>query len=353
MYFRDQKEDILMATDYGFDVYREFIDPGIKLGKAVLSPLRDEHIPSFSIYRHRYRGDIWYKDFSEYEEDFRGDCFQFVQAKFKLPSIKEAISVIKERVLGVYDGDSTQMKAVLRKNYSPKKTKVETVEFEPQYRSWTNNDLMYFNRFMIYQEKLEAFNVLPVSGYKMIKGEREVFIGERKNDPIYCIHFPSGRMKFYRPMAKDKRFKWVSNTRAENDVFGLHLLPEKCQDLFILAGNKDVMSFVATTGIPAIALSSESMAIPPGIDLILSSVANNIHVLYDNDPTGKKAEMNLCMINNYRSHGHLLTKFTENSGKQINDYSQLIDVKKHRPGELRLFFAMLKDSMKPKKFVLT
>jgi hypothetical protein len=349
MNYRDHKEEILMATDYGWDVYREFVVPNIKLGKNVLSPLREERVPSFCIYRHATRGDIWYKDFTETDMSYKGDCFQFVQAKFGLSTIKEAITLIKERVLGIYSDNPLKVKEVIRQNYKPKIIEPTVmVEFDPIERAWNNSDLQFFSRFMIYKSRLMDFLVFPVSKFKMFKNGKTTEIYERPNDPIYCIKFPSGRMKFYKPHTAKKQFKWLSNTVADEDVFGMHLLPDKCTDLFIMAGNKDTISFSCTTGIPVIALNAESVYMPQMIALFLETVAERIHVLYDNDNPGRKAEEKICSLNGYFSHGYLLQQFHDKEGNMINDYAQLIDVNKNKISEIRRFFAMLKESMIPK-----
>lgn len=337
-----------MATDYGFDVFRHFVDPGLKLGKPVLSPLREERIPSFSVYTHSHgsRRDIWYKDFSETGSNYHGDCFQFVQALFGLTSLHESIKEIKQRVLGVYDDNPVQMKAVIRKKYTPKKIVVEKpVELIPTYRFWKQSDLRFFNRFMIDQRGLRDFHVYPAKSYTMIKNEKVIEISERSDDPIYVIIFPSGRMKIYRPMTSNKRFKWVSNIKADEDVFGFDLLPSQCKNLFLLAGNKDTMSFVSTTGIPAIALSSESALLPAKVSFLIESIAERIHILYDNDGPGIKSAINLSAMTGYKTHGHLLQKIGP-SISSINDYSQLID---EYPESLEYFFTLLKSSMNKTK----
>lgn len=332
-----------MATEYGYDVFRKFIAPDIKLGRNVLSPLRVERHPSFSIYSHRQRGDIWYKDFSESGEEFHGDCFQFVQSLYNLNELGEAIKIIKEQVLGVYDNNPQSMKAVVRKNYTPRPVRAqEHTEFYPDFRDWAYSDLRYWKRFMISENILEMFHVRPASGYLVKKGDRQYYISEKERDPIYIITFPSGRMKIYRPLTRDKKYKWSSNVKGEKDIFGLHLLGQKVDDLFIMAGNKDSMSFHSTTGLAVISLNSESANIGNELLFILEKFAKRIHTFYDNDSTGIKAANSIYYNYGFIPHGHLLEAYSK-PNNNMNDYAQLVD---EQPGMLPDFFLRLKKSMK-------
>lgn len=338
----NQKEEILMATDYGYDVFRRLIAPDIKLGRNVLSPLREERHPSFSIYSHRQRGDIWYKDFSESGEEFHGDCFQFVQALYNLKDLSDAIRVIKQQVLGIYDDSPESMKAAVRKRYTPRpvKAQIET-NFYPDFRDWAYSDLRYWKRFMISQKTLELFDVRPASGYLTVKGDKEYYISERERDPIYIITFPSGRMKIYRPLTRDRRFKWASNVKGDKDIFGIQLFGKPINDLFLMAGNKDAMSFHATTGMTVLAFNSESANISNETAYMLENFAKRIHTLYDNDSTGFKAAEKLWLSRGYIPHGHLLEKYSL-PNVRMNDYAQLVD---EQPGMLPDFFGRLKDNM--------
>lgn len=344
MFYKDQKEEILKVTDYGYDIFRKYVNPGIKLGKTVLSPLREEKTPSFSIYNHGRRGDVWYKDFSLEGDTYHGDCFQFVQALYNLSSFTETIDLIKRDVLGIYGNDKTQMATIQRRKYTPRPAIVkEIVELIPEYRDFNKYDLQWWNRFMIDQNTLHLFMIRPATFYTKIKESKTIKKYEKDYDPIYVIDFLSGRRKMYRPLTENKAFKWESNVIADLDIFGLHLLPEYSEDLFILAGNKDTMSFWATTGIPAVALQSESARLTEIMAMYLESKAKNVHVFYDNDKAGNTYSTKLCMEHNYQSHGYLLEKYN------VNDYSELVD--KH-PEYLSDFFTRLKISMKSrvKKF---
>lgn len=344
MYQNSEIEQILRLTDHGYDIFRKLISPDIKLGKNVLSPLRKERFPSFSIYVHRQRGDIWYKDFPESGERYHGDALNFVKMYYSLNSTKEAIKAIKQQVLGMHEDDPLQLEALERKNYRPKYQAKQEVKFIPNKRSWRKFDLAFWHQFMIHEEILEKFNVYPVSSFKKVVGDQVKTFYEREGDPIYFIELPSGRFKIYQPLTENKAFKWKSNLRAAADVFGINLIEEKVPDLFILAGNKDVMSFTATTGLPAIALASEATNLTLEMITIFESIADRIHILYDNDATGIKMAKKLHLETGWAYHNNLLTHF------DVNDYSDMV---KDRRSHLPEFFGLLKTRMEQYKTLVS
>jgi hypothetical protein len=330
------KDQILKLTDNGFNVYAKLINQQVKLGRPLYSPLRTERHPSFSIYIHRTRGDIWYKDFPEDGNAFHGDCFQFVQALYNLSDFKDVIKAIKQEVLNIYDDDQLSLDRLARKTSAPKQRVVESTEFFPVKRDFKSFDLDYFHRFLIPRSGLERFHLYPVKSFVKKKGmiEKEYF--EEPGDPIYFIDFPSGNNKVYRPLTKNKYLKWMSNTSAEKDVFGLDQITSPVKDLFLLAGNKDTMSFNCTTGIPAIAMAAEGTNISMQLELKLSKLAERIHVLYDNDESGFKFAEKIRVAQGYPYYNDLL------QGLNVNDYAQLVDEKRNMLGP---FFKRLKYEM--------
>ena len=339
-------DQILRLTDNGFNVYSKFIQESVKLGKPIKSPLREEGHPSFSLYTHRTRGDIWYKDFPESGKAFHGDCFNFIGSLFGISDFKEIIKVIKQQVLHVYDDDPVSLEAMSRKVSSPKKRVIEKTTFHPEPRNWNKKDLNYFHRFLIHQEALERFHWYPVKSFVKKKGDLIQEYFEEENDPIYFIEFPSGANKVYRPLTKNRFLKWMSNTVAERDVFGLDLITEKVEDVFMLAGNKDVVSFVCTTGIPAIALAAEGTNLSMQVELKLDTIAEHKHVLYDNDKTGYQNAEKLHNLHGYSYYNDLLNEMDPG----INDYAQMVD--QYR-GKLPEFFGRLKHQMRTNKFLKT
>jgi len=330
------KDQILRLTDNGFNVYAKLINQQVKLGKPIHSPLREERHPSFSIYVHRSRGDIWYKDFPEDGDIFHGDCFQFVKSLYRLSDFKDVIKAIKQEVLNIYDDDQLSLERLERKSSAPVQRVIEKTEFIPVKRDFKSSDLDYFHRFLIPKKGLEKFHLYPVKSFVKTKGliTKEYF--EEENDPIYFIDFPSGNNKIYRPLTKNKFLKWMSNTSAENDVFGLDLIKEPVRDLFLLAGNKDTMSFNSTTGIPSIALSAEGTNISMQLEYKLSQIAERIHVLYDNDESGFKFAKKIWTNHGYPYYNDLLQSLN------VNDYAQLVDQKRTM---LLPFFKRLKYEM--------
>lgn len=264
-----------------------------RVGSKMLSPFRDEHDPSFSIYLSKAKGKYLFKD---HGIDKVGSHYQFVMDIYGI-DFKEAITKIKSDILGITDNgisssDKT-LKAIKRAYQRPVHKEQVRSEIYPIYRNWNDYDSELWDKYQLTEYTLSKFHVSPVSVYDLKKEDKTIRIKAHDNDPIYDILMPrSGRHKMYRPLTKDPSFKWVSNTVADEDVFGFDLLPKESNDLFLISGNKDTMIFSQHIGLPCIALASESANLTEELYSFLRHMASNIWVLYDNDKQGyRKAEM--------------------------------------------------------------
>jgi hypothetical protein len=331
------KDQILKLTDNGFNVYEKLIPEQLKLGRPIKSPLRTEGHPSFSIYIHKSRGDIWYKDFPEDGKAFHGDCFNFVKALYNLSDFKDVIKAIKQEVLGIYDDNQLALEQLARKTTAPKQRLIESTKFYPVKRDFNSFDLDYFGKFLISKRTLKKFHVYPVKSFVKVKGILEKTYLETESDPIYFIDFPSGKNKVYRPLTENRFLKWMSNISAEKDVFGLDQITKPVNDLWILAGNKDVMSFTSTTGMPAISMAAEGTNISTRLECSLSTIAKRVHVLYDNDESGYKFAEKIKLNQGYPHYNKILESLN------VNDYAELVDKKRKM---LPVFFKRLKEQMK-------
>jgi hypothetical protein len=70
-------EELNFMLNYGLDVYIHFLGE-VKIGKKILSPIRVERIPSFSIYVNEKSGNYWWKDQGS---DLFGEHWDFISRK--------------------------------------------------------------------------------------------------------------------------------------------------------------------------------------------------------------------------------------------------------------------------------
>lgn len=271
--------------DNGMDVYRHYVSPNIVLRKKYVSPLREEKVPSFSLYRSNKTQKICFTDFG----GERGDYWEFVKLLFGLEFI-DAKKKVEEDILG--GGSSIRPARVIRRNKKVYDEPDTFVEINPLIRNYNRHDLDWFRKAHITKPTLYKFHVRPASAYTIIKGDKQYTIHEKPDSPIYVIQFSSGRMKVYRPF--EKIYKWTSNLVAAKDIFGLDQLPERADAIFMMAGNRDTMSFYEVMGIPTIALSSESANLPPEVYSYLTTISDKICLLYDNDKQGLRKSSELA-----------------------------------------------------------
>lgn len=271
-------EEIFAQTADGWDIFAHYFRDDFRLGKAYRSPLREDRHPSFSLFRHKVSGRIYFKDFAE---DY-GDGIAFVQALYQL-NFSSAVEKIKNEVIGQSIDDSHPRQYRQKNLTSSVGTHISIVP-----RDYNKSDLAYFARYGITQDVLESYQCQPVERYQIsyVDGKSKITY-VLPASPVYAFEFITGHFKLYEPFA-DKGYKWRSNTNSE-DIFGAHLLKNKEPVIFFCAGQKDTMSFHALTGLAAISLPSEMAKLTLPAYHGLKAISENLYCLFDNDATGRRA----------------------------------------------------------------
>lgn len=303
-------DDLNDKLDNGMSVYRHYISPNIVLRKKYVSPLREEKVPSFSLYRSPRTQKICFTDFG----GERGDYWEFVKLMFGLEFI-DAKKKVEDDILG--GGSSIRPQRIVKRSKKMYEEPDTFVEIVPEIRNYNRYDLDWYRKANITKPTLFKYHVRPASSFQIIKGDKQYTIHEKSDSPIYVIQFSSGRMKIYRPF--EPIYKWTSNLVAAKDIFGLDQLPERAAAIFLMAGNRDTMSFYEVMGIPTIALSSESTNLPPEMYSYLRAISDNICLLYDNDKQGLRKSGELEETYGIRS-------FTDVLGISLaNDWTSMIE----------------------------
>lgn len=317
--------------DNGLDVYRYYIQgQEVQILKNLKSPLpgRDDKHPSFRLYPHKTSGIIMFSDHSTGQW---GNHWKFAALMNGLDTeskqqFKEVVDMVKRDVLGIGAGSviipRIRTEVQVKPKIQPTIITIDTIS-----REWNTKDLVWFNQFGITEEILSNFHVHAASQYILTKHvpdqvPKVSVIREKVDDPIYAFGFESGRKKVYRPHAKDKRFKWMSNTQGDKDIFGFHLLPRVCKNLFLTAGNKDTMAFYALTGLPCAALSSETASIDRILLVALYSIAENIYTVYDNDAAGEKGAQKLYNLYGIEPRNEPILQFAGYDFAQLMQHHQ-------------------------------
>lgn len=288
---KDLRELILDQVSE-LEIFYRYLGKEVKLGRPIVSPLREEKHPSFNLYQSQTNGKIYYKDFG----DERGDCFRFVM-KMHDCTFPEALNLVAQDF-----GVSIDKRIdVSRLQQRAKSIRIPQIFVNPRKelpyarKDWDPALLELWTKGNVTPEILLEYNTWAVSKVKMKKRDVDEWfvMHSSETDPIYCFDYENGVKKFYRPKAKDKKFKFISNLRI-GDIFGLKQLKDHVQKhgkvkvLMICAGQKDCLSLYGSTGLRGICLNSESASVTRELFIELLQYAENILVCYDNDATGIK-----------------------------------------------------------------
>jgi len=308
--------------EFGMRVYRHYLSPTVKLGHHYKSPFGHDGRPSFNLFQ-RPDGHVAWCDHAM-GDDFQGSCYDFVGKLFGV-DFKESIRIIKREILGLSarDIDGAYSKPLPQQKYKPLATQsllAETVSITAHPRQFTAADLDFFARTGIQKETLGKYHCYALSGYEFSKGARGFSLSAKQDDPMYGYHFPlTNHWKIYRPFAADKRYKWISNVDARQDVFGWDTLPQRAGKLYLCAGQRDTMALHQLTGLPCIALNSETARLSPELYQLLTCVADEVLCCLDNDVTGHKAQEQLRYDWGIYDGGR---EVLESAG--VNDLSELL-----------------------------
>jgi hypothetical protein len=276
-------------------IYRKYYS-SFELG-TVTSPFRDDKNASFSFHDKSNYGHILWHDHSTRQ---KGDVFDFV---IQMCALREKRKYTRTEIFYKIEQDMAgeeQMGSYVRvANDSvivpkaPKSRAMFTIE-RPE-------DVYIPDFALAYWEKQRPINEVILRFYhtgfadrvwitKEVEGKKEVRLWGESTiyDPIFYWKFPSGNYKFYRPLCKDKKRKWISNISKATDMQGYEQcdIKNRFPPILVLTKSmKDVMFFRA---IDAMAVHGEGH--DPGQAFIdhLYRYCSIIISVYDNDFVGKR-----------------------------------------------------------------
>lgn len=261
-------EDIYKYCDH-YDLFRHYIG-NFTLGRPILSPLREENIPSFAVF---VKGNtVLFNDFLL----GGGDIIRFVQMRFNL-SLKEAINkIVHDSGLTDKFRSDNNYKITPIIKYNRKLEQVKST-INVKKRKWQSYDIEFWGDFGIKKEILSKYRVYPIShifiNSKIIIADKYAycFIEMKDNEPTFTI---------YQPFSTNN--KWFKS--HDHSVFyGWSQLPDKSESLIITKSLKDVMTIVSILDIPSVALQSEKVKPKEHIIEQLKNRFNTIYLFYDND----------------------------------------------------------------------
>lgn len=289
--------------------------------KPISNPMREDKIPSFSLFHSDKYGKMMFKDFATGE---RGDCFVFVMRLYGLSSIMETFTFIANE-FNLDQFEYERITPVARKSYVSKKNtlkgKREPIRLQVTVREWAMEDIDFWHKkYGFTKKQLEYCGIYPISHYfmndycKKADEHAYAFVEQKDGEVTY---------KIYQPFNENK---WINNNNFS--VWEMWTqLPAKGKRLVITSSRKDAMSILFAFGKPTLlascALQSENTHAKVQVVDELKRRFEEIYVLYDNDFTnalnpGRTAGRKFC-----EEHGLVQLEIPEKYG--VKDPSDFLE----------------------------
>lgn len=325
-----EKEQILLLTQGGLNVFSHFLGFEVNLHRNFRSPFYEDRHASCHIYYDRKSAS--YKFYDHGDTAYSGDCFWFVATlrglnlKTDFPEVLQTI-VEELRLYSLYDSENRATCSSFHVEIPTKpKTDINPKEegrpYDFEILPFDENLLNYWAHYGIDEDTLRLFRVRSLKRYESVSAEGKKFeIFSSPTDPIFA-YLGNGYVKIYRPHSTKVRFLYGGRMPATY-CFGMEQIPSKGDILFITGGEKDVLSLYAH-GFNAICFNSETTLIPQSIIESLQLRFRHIILLYDVDETGvREARRQVEYLEKYKVLNLSLPLSGTKSEKDISDFFAL------------------------------
>ncbi len=327
------KEQILLLTQGGLNVFSHFLGFEVNLHRNFHSPFYEDRRASCHIYYDKKSSS--YKFYDHGDTAYSGDCFWFVATlrglnlKTDFPEVLQ--SIIEElRLHSLYDGESRTVSSSsfhMKPPAQPKPrkdipSKEEERSYDFEILPFDDDLLNYWAYYGIDESTLRLFRVRSLKRYASVSAEGKKFeIFSSPTDPIFA-YLGNGYVKIYRPHSTKVRFLYGGRMPATY-CFGMEQIPSQGDILFITGGEKDVLSLHAH-GFNAICFNSETAQIPKSIIESLQLRFRHIILLYDADDTGvREARRQVEHLEKYKILNLSLPLSGTKGEKDISDFFAL------------------------------
>ena len=253
------------------EIYFKYLHYFPQQNKHYSSPFSSDSTHSFSF---RLVDKLIWKCFSTGKG---GDCISLV-AELHHESYKDAV----KRILNDFEANNnvqSRKKVLASDRFTKYDTKIQVV-----LQDFFKTDLDYWLQGGITKATLDFFDIKCVKEVWLDKGEGFKFLWSyKKENPIFR-YLINTRYKIYRPLEKDKQWKWLSTTKIQ-DWQGFKQLPRTGDILIITKSMKDVMVWYEF-GYSAVSPCSESQQITKEVIDYFFTRFKRIYINYDYDIPG-------------------------------------------------------------------
>jgi hypothetical protein len=316
----------LLIDDYS--IYTHFIGQDLELSQAIESPIRDQDDhPSFCLFLPTRvvldrPDEIWFKDLADGRF---GNVFQFVkhiafhQYSIELNTRYEIIRFIDQQMqLGLFDKNQEPVSKRVERNLVHK-------DYDILYKSrpFTNNDLVYWDKYGIKESTLKKFKVKSI---KYLLAEDKTVLKEFRLKDLAFVYEIWDKVKLYRPM-EIKQFKFRNKCPGDNYLYyqGFEQLSDDYSTLLITKSHKDIMCFYELFSnlkyeIDLLAPHAESINLNlEFVKLIKKRYENRIFIVADFDLAGVK------FVQQCRRLGLKNYRFVSTKRIMINEKLKVLD----------------------------
>ena len=245
--------DLILSRITDEQIFKYYIGD-FKLNKAMCSPIRKDSVPSFGLFYSTHHQKLMFKD---HATGAFGDAFDIVRHIFGLTLYEACVKINIDFNLGYRcpEGRKAKYEPVIK----VAKRNIDLPNSKPlgvKIRKWKHCDYNYWTvKYDTNEKQLKYFNIHPVD--KVFLGNEVIWIHSDSN-PIYAyVFYKDGKYtyKCYRPLEKDKRYKWISSTNR-TVLQGWDQLPATGDTLILTKSLKDVLVY-RTLGFYALACQNE------------------------------------------------------------------------------------------------
>ncbi len=285
-------KDFILSKINQESIMQHYTGLNVNSKKLALSPLRNDHKVTVSIYKSR-NGVLYLHDFATGDHL---DCWNVVMRLYNC-NFYEALKIIAQD-FNLVDSTKTYTRQSPKIVESIKET--ESAKIQVQIKDFTEEELEWWKSFGINKRLLKKYHVFSLQ-HVFLNGNLR--FSSTSKFPIYGYYFGKDKTskelwKIYFPFNKDKGIRFLNNL-PKKKLQGYKQLPEKGDLLVITKSMKDVMSLNGF-GIAACAPNSETLFVNDKQLAEFKQRFKHILVVYDQDRSGL---YNMCKIR--KSHPEL------------------------------------------------
>ena len=272
-------KDFILSKINQESIMQHYTGLNVNSKKLALSPLRNDHKVTVSIYKSR-NGVLYLHDFATGDHL---DCWNVVMRLYNC-NFYEALKIIAQD-FNLVDSTKTYTRQSPKIVESIKET--ESAKIQVQIKDFTEEELEWWKSFGISRKTLKKYKIFSLQ-HVFLNGELK--FTSSKQCPIYGYYFGKDKnskelWKIYFPANKEKKGIRFINNLPKKILQGYHQLPKTGELLVITKSMKDCAAMYEF-GISAVSTPSESTFV---LDKQLEEFKQrfkHILVIFDSDRPG-------------------------------------------------------------------